>query len=62
MLPAGTADLPISTFLALVFGVVAFLIGLWLLRVIGDEEQQIMSSLLPESIAKYLPVNRVAGK
>jgi O-antigen/teichoic acid export membrane protein len=52
----------ISTFLALVFGVVAFLIGLWLLRVIGDEEQQIMSSLLPESIAKYLPVNRVAGK
>jgi len=48
----------ISTLLALVFGVVASILGIWLLRVIGEEEQLILGSLLPENIAKFLPVYR----
>ncbi|MGB3715501.1 MAG: oligosaccharide flippase family protein [Candidatus Promineifilaceae bacterium] len=52
----------ISVFMALVFGVGAFLIGLWLFRVIGDDEQRIIGSLLPDGLANLLPVNRAARK
>jgi O-antigen/teichoic acid export membrane protein len=52
----------ISTFMALVFGIGALLVGLWLLRVIGDDEQRIISSLLPASLASLLPVNRAGRK
>ncbi len=48
----------ISDFMALVFGVAGFLIGLWLLRVIGKEEQLIIGELLPQNIARFLPVYR----
>jgi O-antigen/teichoic acid export membrane protein len=52
----------ISVFMALLFGIGAFLFGLWLFRIIGDEEQRIIGSLLPEGLANLLPVNRASRK
>jgi hypothetical protein len=48
----------ISTFMALIFGVAGYFAGLWVLRVIGEEEQLILGSLLPEKAARFLPVYR----
>jgi O-antigen/teichoic acid export membrane protein len=48
----------ISGFMALIFGVAGYLAGLWVLRVIGEEEQLILGSLLPEKAARFLPVYR----
>jgi len=44
----------VSPILALILGLVAYPVGLWLLRVFGDEERQILGALLPEELANRL--------
>ncbi len=44
----------VSPILALVLGLVAYPVGLWLLRVFGDEERQILAALLPKELVGRL--------
>ncbi len=44
----------VSPILALVLGLIAYPVGLWLLRVFGDEERQILGALLPKELASRL--------
>jgi O-antigen/teichoic acid export membrane protein len=44
----------VSPILALVLGLIAYPVGLWLLRVFGDEERQILGALLPKELAGRL--------
>jgi O-antigen/teichoic acid export membrane protein len=48
----------ISTLMGLILGFAGFLLGLWLLRLIGEEEQRILATILPASIANRLPINK----
>ncbi len=45
---------PINEWLAAVVGGAAYLIGLWVFRVIGDDEKQILRAILPNAIARRL--------
>jgi O-antigen/teichoic acid export membrane protein len=44
----------IGLVLALILGLAAYVLSLWLLRIIGQEEKRIVASLLPEQIAARL--------
>ena len=39
---------------ALLLGIVAYGLALWLLRIFGDEEKRIVASLLPQQMADRL--------
>jgi O-antigen/teichoic acid export membrane protein len=41
----------VSMILALALGLLVYPLGLWLLRVFGEQERQIIASLLPENLA-----------
>jgi O-antigen/teichoic acid export membrane protein len=49
----------ISIIVALLLGIAAFGLALWLLRIFGDEERRIVVSLLPERLADRLGINNL---
>jgi O-antigen/teichoic acid export membrane protein len=44
----------VNLFVALALGVIAYPLGLWLLRVFGEEERHILRSILPQSLVERL--------
>ncbi len=48
----------VNIFLAFLLGLVAYPLGLWLLRVFGDEEKQILNKLLPPQVTNWLTLSR----
>ena len=51
----------VSTILALALGLLVYPLGLWTLRVFGEQERQIIASLLPESLAGRFASNKAPG-
>ena len=53
----------VSIILALVLGVLVYPLGLWVLKVFGDQERQIIASLLPEDLAgRLFPEETTSGE
>jgi O-antigen/teichoic acid export membrane protein len=44
----------VNLFVALALGIAAYPLGLWLLRVFGEEERHILRSILPQSLVERL--------
>jgi O-antigen/teichoic acid export membrane protein len=51
----------IGLVVALILGIAAYGLALWLLRIFGDEEKRIVASLLPESVATRLKLGDREG-
>jgi O-antigen/teichoic acid export membrane protein len=51
MLWAMVLGIQVNALLALALGLAVYPLGLWLLKVIGDDEKQILSDLLPREVA-----------
>lgn len=48
----------VNLFLALALGLAVYPLGLWLLKVIGEDERQILSDLLPREVAGRFALTR----
>jgi len=51
----------VSMILALALGILVYPLGLWILRVFGEQERQIIASLLPDSLASRFSVDKSLG-
>jgi O-antigen/teichoic acid export membrane protein len=51
----------VNIFLAFILGLAAYPLSLWLLRVFGAEEKQILDKLLPSHITRWLTISRPGG-
>ena len=61
MLAATAVGYQISFLAAIIFGLLVYPIGLWVLRVFGETERIILVSLLPEQILARLPLDKPQG-
>jgi O-antigen/teichoic acid export membrane protein len=63
MLWAMWLGIQVNVIVGLILGVGVYILGLWVMRIFGEEERQILISLLPESLGSRLsPANTKAEK
>ena len=54
MLWAMWLGIQVNVIVGLILGVGVYILGLWVMRIFGEEERQILISLLPESLGSRI--------